>query len=109
MRLINERGFNTEEVIIFTEKMHTQKIPFLNGIFSEKISPASSRSWPLWEGDEFCLFLMTDQTSKYHILSQSEGELKIFCQKKVNCIVGEVTTEMRLVNGGGYYLYVGLI
>ena len=52
---------------------------------------------------------MTDQTSKYHILSQSEGELKNFLSKKVNCIVGEVTTEMRLVNGGGYYLYVGLI
>ena len=109
MRLINGRGFNTEEVIIFTEKMHTKKNYIFKWYFFRKIPPASSRSWPLWEGDEFCLFLMTDQTSKYHILSQSEGELKIFCQKKVNCIVGEVTTEMRLVNGGGYYLYVRLI
>ena len=38
VRLINGRGFNMEEVIIFTEKKHTQKIAFLYGIFSEKNS-----------------------------------------------------------------------
>ena len=62
-----------------------------------------SRPLSMREGGEFCLFSIFNDRSKYHILLQSEEELKNIFQKKVNCIVGEVTTEMRLVNGGGYY------
>ena len=82
MRLINGRGFNTEEVIIFTEKMHTQKIPFLNGIFSEKYHQHQADHGLSGRGMNFAYFNDRSNFKVSHIIAIGRRAKKNFCQKK---------------------------